>query len=319
MKWLGPKSLYLPFFSGSSVPLWSLSILETTEAPRSARGAQSRMKAKVIWSAQLLLVVLCALALKSYYSTATPNDLLWILAPTTALVELLSGQRFVFESYFGYLSSDRLFVIAVPCAGVNFLITAFLMVALRRLWRERFEIRTWYLIPLAAAIAYVATIIANATRIFVALELRARSVEISGLTNDQLHRLEGIVVYFGFLLLLFVVLERFESGKRLTTARAVIFPVLVYYAIALGVPLANGAYRQGTAFWEHSLFVLLLPLLLIATAFLTRMIAINCRIALLKDGSPFRRVLSKPGSFASRYLHTPGTSHRQFPESRPQC
>lgn len=277
------------------------------------------MKWKVIWSAQLLLVVLCALALKSYYSTATPNDLLWILAPTTALVELLSGQRFVFESYFGYLSSDRTFVIAVPCAGVNFLITAFLMVALRRLWRERFESPTWYLIPLAAAIAYAATIVANAARIFFALELRARSVEISGLTNNQLHRLEGIVVYFGFLLLLFVVLERCEAGKQLATARALVFPVLVYYAIALGVPLANGAYRQGTAFWEHSVFVLLLPLALIAAAFLTRILVINCRIALLKDGSPFRQVLSIPGSFALHCWRTPGTPHRQSPESRPQC
>ena len=218
----------------------------------------------------------------------------------------------MFESYFGYLSSDRTFVIAVPCAGVNFLITAFLMVALRRLWRERFETRTWYLIPVAAAIAYAATIVANAARIFLALELRARSVEISGLTNNQLHRLEGIVVYFGFLLLLFVVLERFESGKRLATARALVFPVLVYYAIAFGVPLANGAYRQGTAFWEHSVFVLVLPLVLIVPLALVSLIS---RL----DGSPFRRVLSIPGSFASRYLRTPGMSHRQSPESRPQC
>jgi exosortase K len=267
---------------------------------------------KVIWSAQLVLVVLCALALKFYYSAATANELLWILAPTTSLVELLSGQQFEFESYAGYMSSDHRFVIAVPCAGVNFLITAFVMVALRRLWRERFGPQIWYSIPVAAAIAYVATIVANATRICLALELRARSVEFDWLTNNQLHRLEGIVVYFGFLLLLFLLVERFESAKRLKLKRVLVFPVLIYYAITLGVPLANGAYRQGTAFWEHSVFVLVLPLLLIVPLFLLSLIWRS-------NGSPFRRVLSTPGSFALRRWHTAGTSHHQSPGSRPQC
>ena len=225
------------------------------------------MKQKLSWGAQLLLVALCALALKFYYSTATPDELRWILAPTTFCVELLSGQRFEFESYAGYMSSDRRFVIAVPCAGVNFLITAFLMLALRRLWRERFQSAGWSMIPLTAVVAYAATLIANTARIWLALEMRARSVEISGLTNNQLHRLEGIVVYFGFLLLLFLVVERFESSRPLRLARVLVFPVLVYYAVTLGIPLLNGSYRQGSAFWEHSIFVLVLPVLFVAPLF----------------------------------------------------
>ena len=60
-----------------------------------------------------------------HYSTATPDQLRWILAPTTLLVELFSQKSFEFESYTGYMSSDHTFVIAAPCAGVNFLITAF--------------------------------------------------------------------------------------------------------------------------------------------------------------------------------------------------
>jgi len=221
------------------------------------------MKPALIWSAQLALVGLCALALKSYYSTATADDLLWILRPTTTLVELLSGQRFEFESYAGYESSDRRFVIAVPCAGVNFLITAFLMLGLRRLWSERFRAISWRFIPLAGLLAYVATLVANTTRIWLALELRAHAVAISGLTNNQLHRLEGIVVYFTFLLLLFVLMERFESPWPVRFARASVFPLLVYYAMTLGVPLLNGSYRQGSAFWQHFAFVVVLPLLIL--------------------------------------------------------
>ena len=213
------------------------------------------MRRKLIWSAQLVVVLLCALALKFHYSTATPDDLRWILAPTAALVQLLSGKSFQLESYTGYMSSDHTFVIAAPCAGVNFLITAFLMLALSRLWRERFQAISWRFIPITAAIAYVATLITNTARICIALH----KVEVSWLTANQVHRLEGVVVYFGFLLLLFVITERFRSAAP---SRLLLAPLVIYYVITLGVPLVNGGYRQGSAFWEHSVFVLVLPLLI---------------------------------------------------------
>jgi exosortase K len=217
------------------------------------------MNRKVIWSAQLLVVALCALALKYHYSTATADQLRWILAPTTALVQLLSGRSFEFESYTGYMSSDHTFVIAAPCAGVNFLITAFLMLSLRRLWRDRFQI-SWSFIPVTAAGAYVTTLITNTTRIFLALEMQKHSVEVSWLNGNQLHRLEGIVVYFGFLLLLFMLSERRRAGNP---ARLFLVPLCVYYLMTLAVPLGMGGYRHGAVFWEHSIFVLLLPLLLL--------------------------------------------------------
>ena len=215
------------------------------------------MRRKLTLSAQLAAVLLCALALKLYYSTATADELLWILAPTTRLVELLSGRSFTFESYAGYMSSDHRFVIAVPCAGVNFLITAFLMLSLRSLWRARVNGASWRFLPLSAALAYVATIVANTVRIGVALEIQSRSFEVSGLTGNQLHRLEGIVVYFGFLLLLFVLTERQES-----TRRTLLFPLVIYYATTLGIPLVNGSYRH-EGFMEHFIFVLLLPLIFV--------------------------------------------------------
>lgn len=212
----------------------------------------------MIWGAQLVAVLLCALALKSYYSTATADDLRWILAPTTGMVEMLSGRSFAFESYTGYMSSDRTFVIAVPCAGVNFLLTAFLMIGLRRLWRARFQGVSWRFLPIAALIAYVATLIANTTRICIALEMQRRAVEVSWLTGNQLHRVEGIVIYFGFLLLLFMLTERMDNGEP----RRLLFPVVIYYATTLGVPLLNGSFRQ-SAFWEHFGFVMVLPLMFI--------------------------------------------------------
>jgi exosortase K len=218
---------------------------------------------KPIWnrSAQLFVVLLCAATLKLYYSTASPNQLRWILAPTTVLVELVSARSFEFESYAGYISSDRTFLIAASCAGVNFLITSFLMLALRKLWRDRTQNLAWRFIPMAAIFAYLTTLVANTVRISIALQLQRMRVETTWLNQDQLHRVEGIFIYFGFLLLLFVISERMNSEDRSTLWRLSLFPLSIYYATALGIPLANGAYRQGTDFWKHSLFVLLTPLL----------------------------------------------------------
>ena len=220
-------------------------------------------------NAQLAVVVLCAAAAKLYYSTTSVNQLRWILAPTTALVELVSGSRFEFESYAGYMSSDRSFVIAASCAGVNFLITSFLMLSLRRLWRDRSHDTAWRFIPCAALCAYLATLVANTVRISTALRLHGTPLEMDWLSSNQLHRFEGIFIYFGFLLLLFMVSERMSSddasssGNASCLFRRSFCPLLFYYATTLGVPIANGAYRQGADFWEHAGFVLLIPLVLV--------------------------------------------------------
>src|SRR5262249_62167429 len=95
--------------------------------------------------------------------------------------------------------------------------------------------------PTAALIAYSATLVANTARITIALLLRQSSVEIGWLSPDQLHRFEGVFIYFGFLLLLFVVSEKMGSEKISDSLRPSLFPLLIYYAIALGVPLVTGA------------------------------------------------------------------------------
>ena len=252
---------------------------------RSARGGDARTsdmnhRIGLKRTAQLVVVVLCAAAAKFYYSTASVNQLRWILAPTTFLVELATGLQFEFESYAGYINGDRSFIIAGSCAGINFLITSFLMLSLRKLWRDRSQNISWKFIPVAALCAYLAALVANTVRITTALQLRRLPQDITWLSPNQLHRLEGIVVYFGFLLLLFLVSEKIGSGSDLMSStsnsrspacryglsRQSFFPLLIYYATTLGIPLANGAYRQGAApgeFWEHSLFVILVPLIII--------------------------------------------------------
>ena len=254
---------------GVKLAMFRSYVRETLERARETK--PSYQKRSYVAYAQVFLVLLGAVAIKWHYSVASVNQLRWILAPTTWLVELITGRQFEFESYTGYMSSDRTFVIAASCAGVNFLITSFLMLSLRKVWKDRATKITWRFFAIVAIAAYLATIIANTVRISSALLLRRMPVEI-GLSADQLHRFEGIFIYFGFLLLVFLLSEKVSdrnsgaagigsAGSGLV--RQAFFPLLIYYGTTLGLPLANGAYRQGMDFLEHAGFVLITPLLLL--------------------------------------------------------
>lgn len=225
--------------------------------------------------AQLVAVLLAAVALKQYYSTAGVNQLRWILAPTTAIVEFITGSQFHFESNAGYMNQEGTFLIAASCAGVNFLLTAFLMLSLRQLWLRRNN--AWIFIPAAALVAYLATLAANTVRISTALHLQKTPLELSWLNGNQLHRLEGIFIYFGFLLLLFLISERIYAttlerrsthagGQTKNLLRQSVFPLMVYYATTIGIPVVTAAYRRGSVgsdFWEHLIFVSVTPLVLL--------------------------------------------------------
>lgn len=214
--------------------------------------------------AQLGSILLLAFCLKSFYSTVSVNQLRWLLAPTASLVELLSGQTFTFESHAGYMSGDHRFLIAASCAGVNFLLAAFLMLGLRLWWRRRNvaagrSLIAWVEIALAFAVAYATTLLANTARISLALQMQDTQFSTMGLMRNEVHRIEGIVVYFGFLVLLYFVTEGVVGkGSR----RQIVFPLLVYYATTLGLPLANSVWQwqaPSVAFWEHMTFVVLIP------------------------------------------------------------
>ena len=208
--------------------------------------------------AKLIVILLVALGLKTHYSYASENELRWILAPTTLIVELVTGVSFTFEPHAGYMSSGNRFLIAASCSGVNFLIIGFLLLTLGPLWRERTV--EWRSIPFAMAVAFGVTLVANTTRIVVAMAFQNAEFAIAGLTPDQTHRIEGIIVYFVFLLLLLFSTERKPEGSR---ASSFTYLLGIYYAVTIGIPLVRGSFLEYASFWQHSLFVLILPLVIV--------------------------------------------------------
>lgn len=218
--------------------------------------------------AQLAAILLVAFGLKYHYSTASVNDLRWILGPTAFLVETITDIGFTFESHAGYMSDDHTFLIAASCSGVNFLLISFLLLTLgefSRTWHI-----AWRVIPFAAMGAYAATLIANTVRIVIALWMHDEKLTTPWFDADELHRIEGIVVYFGFLLLLFFARER----TPMRNFRQVKYLLAVYYAVTLGIPLLRGGYGD-PEFWRHAVFVVIIPVIAILPLATSRLL--SCR------------------------------------------
>ena len=175
------------------------------------------MKTKLAWLALLLLAVW---AMKRYYSDADADRLWWILSPTARVAGAVSGVSFVAEPGAGYLSRERLFLIEKSCAGLNFMIAAFAMLAFT--FRRRVTSFSSGAIVAAGSLltAYLAAVIVNAARITIAMWLLAHPPAWSRMTPEQSHRLEGIIVYFAGLVLLHELVLRVPRSSQSLRSKA---------------------------------------------------------------------------------------------------
>jgi len=76
------------------------------------------------------------------------------------------------------------------------------------------------------------------------------------------------MIYFGFLLLLFILSDTLnsENRPRVGLLRRSLLPLAIYYATTLGIPLANLVLRGGHAssdLLQHSIFVVITPIILL--------------------------------------------------------
>ena len=170
------------------------------------------------WRVANLAVVVVALGiawlLKAFYSRAGFDELRWILDPTVRLVEVAGAGPFELEAQHGYLCRAHRFEVVPACAGVNFLIAAFVTLCLgvvSACTRARHRVG---LLLGAALAAYATTLLANATRIVWAMRLHEAGASFGPFTPERLHRALGVGVYFAFLAALFTLASRVVSADR---------------------------------------------------------------------------------------------------------
>lgn len=226
----------------------------------------ARQRNPLITAVVLAVIALGAWALKHHYSTAGVDRLTWALRPTAFLVERMTGWELVAERGQGYLCRLRGFMIAEPCAGINFMIAAFCMLGCT--WGLRSHRFVAVAVGLGAALTatYAATIAVNAVRIVACVHLYELDIYHGGVTHDGAHRAAGAAIYFCALWLLYAgarpsTRKHGKAGMPPGWAR----PLAWYLAVALAVPVVNGLLlrRPGVPF-GYVLTVVGIPLLVLA-------------------------------------------------------
>ena len=212
----------------------------------------------------LIVTALVAWGMKRHYADARADDLWWVLSPTARLVEGMTGATFTPIPGEGYFSRDRLFLIEKSCAGINFMIAAFGMLVFTLLRGVGAGLSGARVLGVSLLASYAAAVIVNAARIAIAMWLAAHAVAPSTFSAADVHRVEGIAVYFGGLVLVYYLAQRLDG--RAVTVRQAALPLTAYYAVTLGLPLANGAVESGGPFVEHALVVLVVPPALLTIA-----------------------------------------------------
>ena len=159
--------------------------------------------------------VLIAWSLKRHYAAASADDLWWILSPVARLVGIMTGTSFALQPGEGYFSRDRLFLIEKSCAGINFMIAAFGMLMLALLHRVGSRLSAARVLSVSLLASYSAAVLVNAVRIAIAMWLGAHPAALSSFSAADVHRVEGITVYFGGLVLLYELVRRLDRGVTL--------------------------------------------------------------------------------------------------------
>lgn len=169
--------------------------------------------------AGLAVVIAVVIVGKQYYRDASAADLRWILAPTAQLVSWTSGGDFVYEAGPGWVDPVIGFIIAPPCAGVNFALAAFLALALGGVMGMTSLRSTAARLAFAASLAYVATLVVNTLRITIAVAMHRGTINIGGLDRADAHQIEGIVVYLGGLIALYALARSITARSPHAIAR----------------------------------------------------------------------------------------------------
>jgi exosortase K len=225
------------------------------------------------WYAIAILIAVC---LKGGYSRADSDALRWILGPTAWLTTLLAQVKFEYVAGAGYVNAGHDILIAPVCAGINFLIICFCMLAFCHMHHAQTPGRKLAMLAGLGLASYIVTVPVNAARIALSIQRVASSHSSAWLSPESIHRIEGVTIYFLALSLIYCVSNAMANrvtsykaaGSRFGCARSLkrqtlIVPLFWYLLITLGIPLLRLPYRLGTReFVEHGAVVVIIPMLI---------------------------------------------------------
>ena len=187
------------------------------------------------------LVLLLVLAYKQALSCADASQLQWLLWPVASLLNATGTLGFHRLPSGDWLDAAHGVAIVKACAGGNFLVASWL----GNLWCWRDRPFGLAVATRAAVAAWLTTLAANALRILLIAHGQHDFALLTGLSDDEAHRLIGVVVYFACLAVQMGGVIAVPAAVAVYLGVALLLPTV--RALVLGRDLPNLAHAAWTA------------------------------------------------------------------------
>lgn len=150
------------------------------------------------------LLLALAFAVKSWYRSATVEELGFMLRPVSRLVEWGTGSASSFSPDLGFTFPSLHIRIDRSCSGVNFLIIAIAALTLLIIRRADGGCARPVLVLLALPLAYLVAVVANASRIICLAAAKPYGL----FTAPRAHEAFGAFVFLAFLMAAVMMVHR---------------------------------------------------------------------------------------------------------------
>ncbi len=175
-------------------------------------------KQKHIKYISFVLIIILLLSLKFFNRILNINSFTWLLTPTTFLIEMFTGYKFIYDNETGYISINDRIIINKSCAGINlFILLSFLSIYILFNKKIKTSKQLIRIIPYLT-FAYCFTLFANAIRISFSILFEPIRLNSSFLmsTNNWIHQGIGTFIFlFSFLIFYFLLLRGKQWIKKI--------------------------------------------------------------------------------------------------------
>ena len=159
-----------------------------------------------------ILYLAVFILLKYLHSISTSMDLLFLLSPTSYIVELMIDMESTLIRPNGFYFPIIDVLIDKSCSGFNLLLICLLMLGF--LPKDKFKIPILVELLMSISVAYIFTILVNALRIYVCIYVSHVQKINDWLGQDIAHSAVGIFTNLSFLILLFILVHFLFSNKN---------------------------------------------------------------------------------------------------------
>jgi len=147
--------------------------------------------------------------LKLGFTVADNDSMAFLLRPINSAIELLTGSKAIYFPDKGFYHERLDVLIDKSCSGFNYLLLSFVMLVFLTVKYTTKQISKACMVPVSMLAAYVLTIFANTSRIFISIVIEHKNIHFLQEHQAVLHEAIGVLTYLSFLVLTYLLTEKY--------------------------------------------------------------------------------------------------------------